>query len=163
MRCGRSTRPSKQRGRAACVLVAAAWSVVSSGCLMYHAVAAPVKLAATGVVVAGETAGTVVTTTGKLTASAVRAVGNVGSGGIDAAAKLTQTGMVTFVDTANGTIVRVPWQDGLTLASAGDAAKVSLARRAIDVVRAGKLVYSANRASGPGATLASGDVVRVRS
>ncbi len=133
------------------------------GCLMYHAVTAPVKLAATGVVVAGETAGAVVTTTGKVATSTVRAVGNVGSGGIDAASRLTEVGMVTFVDAASGAVVRVPWQQGLTLAGASDAAKVSMARRAIDVVRAGKVVYSASRVSGEGAVLASGDVVRVGS
>jgi hypothetical protein len=58
-------------------------------------------------------------------------------------------------------VVRVPWQQGLTLASAGDAAKVSVARRAIDIVRAGKVIYSASRGNGPGAALASGDVVRL--
>jgi hypothetical protein len=132
-----------------------------SGCVVYHAVAAPVKLAATSVVVAGEAATAVVTTTGKVAVSGVRAVGNVGSGGIDAAAKLTEAGMVTFVDAATGTVVRVPWQQGLTLMSASDAANVSMARRAVDVVRAGKIIYSASRVNGGGASLASGDVVRL--
>lgn len=131
------------------------------GCLVYRAVTAPVKLAATTVVVAGETAGAVVTTTGRVAVSAVKAVGSVGSGGIDAAAKLTQAGMVTFVDAATGTIVRVPWQDGLTLARAGDTARISLAQRAIDVVRAGRIVFSASRGAGAGAPLAAGDVVRL--
>ncbi len=145
--------------RAAMVAVlVSAWS----GCLVYNAVTMPVKLAATTVVVAGETAGAVVATTGKVAKSAVNAVGNVGSGGIDSAAKLTQAGMVTFVDAASGTVVRVPWQEGLTLASAGDAAKVSLARRTVDVVRAGRVIYSASRNSdAPRAAVASGDVVRL--
>jgi hypothetical protein len=156
-----SVRPLALRLAAGAVASLAVTSF--SGCLAYHAVAAPVKLAATGVVVAGETAGAVVTSTGKIAVSTVRAVGNVGSTGIDSAAKLAEVGMVTFVDTASGTVVRVPWQDGITLLGAGDAAKVSLARRAIDVVRAGKLVYSASHLNGAGATLASGDVVRLKS
>ncbi|MDO8543721.1 MAG: hypothetical protein Q7S40_25040 [Opitutaceae bacterium] len=41
------------------------------------AVTAPVKLAATTIVVAAETAGTVVTSTGKLAMSAARASGDV--------------------------------------------------------------------------------------
>jgi len=134
---------------------------IFGGCLAYQVVSAPVKLAATTVVVAGETAGAVVTTTGKVAASAVRAGGTVGSGGIDAAAKLAQTGMVTFVDASTNNVVRVPWREGLTLASAGDAAKVRIAQRAVEVVRGGKLVYSATRAAGEGATLATGDVVQV--
>ena len=147
--------------RAALAASAAAWLALHGGCLAYKAVTAPVKLAATTVIVAGETAGAVVTSTGKLAISAVNATGNVGSTGIDAAAKLAQAGMVTFVDVSTGTIVRVPWQQGMTLASAGDAAKVDIARRAIDVLRAGKIIYSASKLAGEGAALASGDVVRI--
>lgn len=132
-----------------------------NGCLAYKVVSTPVKLAATTVVVAGETAGAVVTTTGKLAVSGVNAIGNVGSGGIDAAAKLAQTGMVTFVDVSTGAVVRVPWREGMTLAGAGTAARIDLARRAVDIVRAGKVIYSATRPSGEGAALASGDVVRM--
>ena len=148
--------------RVAGVLAVCALSAMSSGCLAYKAVTAPVKLAATTVVVAGETAGAVVTTTGKLAVSAVNATGNVGSGGIDAAARLAQAGMVTFVDASTGTVVRVPWRPGFTLASAGSAANVSYASRAVDVLRAGRVIFSASRVSGPGAELAAGDVVRVK-
>lgn len=134
-----------------------------AGCLAYKAVTAPVKLAATTVVVAGEAAGAVVTTTGKVATSAVRAVGSVGSDGIDSAARLAQAGMVTFVDAASGAVVRVPWREGLTLASAGDAARLATARRAIDVVRAGRVIYSATKNSEVSAAevLAPGDVVRL--
>ncbi len=132
-----------------------------SGCLAYKVVSTPVKLAATTVIVAGETAGAVVTNTGKLAVSGANAIGNIGGGGIDAAAKLAQTGMVTFVDVSTGTVVRVPWREGMKLAGAGAAARLDLAKRAVDVVRAGKVIYSATRASGEGAELASGDVVRL--
>ena len=134
-----------------------------SGCLAYTVVSAPVTLAATTVAAAGETAGAVVSTTGKIAASAVRATGSVGSGGIDAAAKLARNGMVTFVDAATSNVVRVPWQGGLTLAGAGDAAKIRIAQRAVEVVRGGRLVYSATRVSGggTGTVLAAGDVVQL--
>jgi hypothetical protein len=135
--------------------------LVLDGCLVYRAVTAPVKLVATTVVVAGEAAGAVVTATGRVAVSAVKAVGSVGGGGIDAAGKLAQAGMVTFVDATTGTLVRVPWQEGLTLARAGDAARISLVQRAIDVVRAGRVIFSASRGTGEGAPLAAGDVVRL--
>jgi hypothetical protein len=38
---------------------------------------------------------------------------------------------------------------------------MSVAQRAVDVVRAGKIVYAATRPTGDGAALASGDVVRL--
>lgn len=133
-----------------------------SGCLAYHVVATPVKVAATTVIVAGETTGAAVKATGKVATSAFNAVGNVGSSGIDAAARLTQAGMVTFVDASTGTVTRVPWRDGFTLASAGAEARVVLVKRAIDVLRAGTVVYSSRHLADPGAPLASGDVVRVR-
>lgn len=140
----------------------AAIALSVSGCLAYKAVTAPVKLAATTVITATEAAGAIVTNTGKLTVSAARAIGNVGSSGIDAAAQLAQTGMVTFVDPDSGTVTRIAWREGLTLASAGDAAKLELARKTVDVIRAGKLAYKAKAAEAAASALASGDVVRIR-
>jgi hypothetical protein len=89
-------------------LVAGVIGAGLSGCLATKVVTAPVKLAATTVAVAGETAGAVVKTTGKVVVGAVRATGTVADGGIAAAAKLARAGMVTFVDGATGTVVRVP-------------------------------------------------------
>ena len=118
------------------------------GCLAYQVVSAPVKVAGAAVVAVGETAGAVVTTTGKVAVSAVKAAGAMGSGGLDAAARLGQAGLVTFADTATDTVVRVPWSQGLTLASASQTARVSMAQRAVEVVRAGKIVYAATRPAG---------------
>lgn len=134
---------------------------VASGCLAVKAVTAPVKLAATSVIVAGETAGAVVTNTGRLAVSAANATGSIGSTSLESAAKLARSGMVTFVDAADGTIVRVPWQEGMTVAGAGQAAKIEFGRRAIDVIRASRVIYSASRVAGEGAALAPGDVVRL--
>jgi hypothetical protein len=129
---------------------------------VYKVASAPVKLAATTVVVTTETAGAAVKATGKVATSAFNAVGSVGSTGIDSAAKLTETGMVTFVDVATGTIVRVPWRQGATLASASADARLLLARRTIDIVRAGHVVLSSAHPSAGLAEVASGDVVRLR-
>jgi hypothetical protein len=133
-----------------------------TGCLAYKVVSTPVKVAAATVVVTGEAASAAVTATGKIAISAIDAAGRVGSGGVDAASRLAQTGMVTFVDVGQGTIIRVPWKQGFTIATAGAEARLELARRAVDVVRAGSVVYTASRLAGEGAPLASGDVIRVR-
>lgn len=136
-------------------------ALLLTGCWAGKVATAPVKLAANTVVAVGETAGAVVSTTGRMAASVARAVGSVGSGGIDAAARLAEAGMVTFVDAGTGVIVRVPWQPGLTLAAAGESARIPLARRVIEIVRGGRLIQAA--APDPAALepLASGDVVRL--
>jgi hypothetical protein len=144
------------------VLTLAVGSCGLSGCLAYDVVSVPVKVAAKTVVVTGEAATAAVTTTGKLAVSAIDAAGNVGSTGIDSVSQLAQTGMVTFVDVGNGTVTRVPWRQGATLASAGADARLQLTRRAIDIVRSGSVVYSAKRLAGTGVEVASGDIVRVR-
>lgn len=151
-------RPVRPAGLMVLVVVGCA---PLAGCLAYRVVSAPVKVAGAAVIAVGETAGAVVTATGKVAVSAVRAAGAAGSGGLDAASRLAQTGMVTLVDAATGTMVRVPWTEGLTLAGASQTAKMSVAQRAVDVVRAGKIVYAATRPTGDGAALASGDVVRL--
>lgn len=156
------TEPSRNAARRILALLLAADAAATSGCLVYTVVSTPVKLAADAVVVTGETAGAAVKMTGKVAKSAINAAGNVGSGGIDSASRLTQAGMVTFVDASTGTIVRVPWREGATLATAGADARLALASRAVDVIRAGAVVYSAKRASAVRAELAPGDVVRIR-
>gem|GEM_PF-3830838 len=137
-----------------CALPPVPWSFLAlglpgllGGCLLVSAVEAPVKVAATTVVVAGETAGTVVKTTGKIARAALNAGGTVSSAGLEGAAQLSQAGMVTFADAASGAIVRVPWKQGLTLTQARNLAGVSLARQAVDLVRAGEIVYAATRYS----------------
>ena len=120
------------------------------GCLVYHVATAPVKLAVGTAEVAGNVA-----------IGTVKVVGSVAGGAIKLAARLTQAGAVTFVDLANNDVRRIPWREGLTLAGASDAAKVRMAQRAVDVVRDGKIVYSATNAAEKSAPLAAGDVVQV--
>lgn len=143
-------------------LLVAALSLPPAGCLAYKVVSAPVKVAATTVVVAGEAATAAVTATGKIAVSAVHATGSITSSGIDAAASLARAGMVTFADTASGTVVRIPWTQGLTLAGASTAAKIRLAQRAVRIVRDGRQVLAATRAPATNLALHSGDVVELR-
>lgn len=132
------------------------------GCTVYRVASVPVKVAATTVVVAGETAGAAVKATGKVATSAFNAAGRVGSSSLEASSQLAATGMVTFVDASTGAVVRIPWRRGMTLAAASADARLALAQRGLEIVRAGKVVYSAARLADAGAELASGDVVRLR-
>lgn len=126
---------------------------------MTHAVTIPVKVAATTVVAVGETSGAVISTTAKVTSHVVRAGGDVADAGVDSAAKLAKSGMVTFVDSAMGNVTRVAWTKGLTLAAGAETAKVQLALHATDVIRDGHLLTPAAMEILP---IASGDVVRLK-
>jgi hypothetical protein len=132
----------------------------ASGCLATKLVTAPLNLAGAAVGVAGDTASAVVKTSGKVVVGAVRATGSVADGGIAAAAKLARAGMVTFIDAADGAVVRVTWAQGMDLLGGAQAAKVQVAARAIQVIRAGKLVQhgAQPKVSLP---LEAGDVVRL--
>jgi hypothetical protein len=134
-----------------------------SGCLLARTVYAPVKLAGQTVIVATETAGSAVVATGRVAGAALGATSAVTSGGLDALAALSTAGMVTFVDAATEAIVRVPWQEGMTLYAGAEAAQIRTARRAIDLVRAGRLLYSKIEYSDDTARLPvqAGDVVRL--
>jgi hypothetical protein len=148
------------RSRAHLVLAVGVGTVLS-GCLAVKAVKTTGELAATTVIVAGKTAGTVVKTTGKIAGSAITSSGSLTATGIESLAALAQAGMVTFVDGATGVIVRVPWQEGMTLYAGGASAEMAVAGRAIDLVRQGRLVYSATPQRRAVPRLEAGDVVRL--
>ncbi len=122
------------------------------GCFVYHVASAPVKVA----VGAAEVAGGVAIGTAKV-------AGSVAGGTLKLAARLARAGAVTFFDASNNDVKRVPWRPGMTLAGASDAAKVRLSQRSVDIVRDGKVIYSAADGLDKNATapLASGDVVQV--
>lgn len=146
--------------RAAPLLILAA-GLIAPGCTLFKAVTMPVQLAATGVVAVGETAGAVVSTSGRLAAGAVRAVGSVGSVGLEAASRLTQDGMVTFVAASSGDVARVPWRPGATLAESALSARVQIGVRGVELLRAGQRVLATNAREAPAVPVAAGDVVRV--
>jgi hypothetical protein len=141
------------------LVVAGSFSL--GGCIVYKAAKTTGELAATTVIVAGKTAGAVVKTTGKVAVSAITSTGSLTATGIESLAALAQAGMVTFVDVTTGVIVRVPWQEGMNLYTGGTQAEVVVARRVVDLVRRGKVVYQATRQADAGPKLESGDVVRL--
>jgi hypothetical protein len=132
-----------------------------TGCLAYKAVKTTGELAATTVIVAGKTATTAVKATGRVANSAISGGGVLTATAIDALAALAQAGMVTFVDVATGTLVRVPWAEGMTLQAGGAAAQVKVAQRSVALVREGKLVYRVAQLKSANPALLAGDVVRL--
>jgi hypothetical protein len=132
-----------------------------SGCLAFKAAHATGELAANTVIVAGKTGTAAVKATGRVATGAINSGGALTATGIESLAALAQAGMVTFVDVATGAIVRVPWSEGLSLHAAGAAAEVAVVDRAIDLVRNGRLVYSASRQLSRDPRLEPGDVVRL--
>jgi hypothetical protein len=143
------------------VFLAAMLSSGTTGCVVYHAVKTTGELAVTSVVAVGKTATAVVRTSGKVASSAITTSGSLTATSIESLGALAQAGMVTFVDVATGVIVRVPWQQGMTLYGAGAAAQVKVAQRAVALVRESKLVYSAANQIGSDPMLRPGDVVRL--
>ncbi len=133
----------------------------SSGCFVYRVVKTTGELAATSVVAVGRTATAAVRTTGKVASSTITTSGSLTATSIESLGALAQAGMVTFVDVATGAIVRVPWQQGMTLYGASAAAQVKVAQRAVALVRDSKLVYSAANQIGRDPMLQPGDVVRL--
>ena len=140
--------PSPMRAPRMILVLAAC--VPLGGCLVYDVASVPVKVA----VGTAEVAGSVALGTAKV-------AGSVAGGALELAADLAQAGAVTFVDVASQKVTRVPWRQGLTLAGAGDAAKLRVVQRAVDIVRDGKIVYSAADSADKNPPVAPGDVVEV--
>jgi hypothetical protein len=134
-----------------------------SGCFVYEVASAPVKVVAKTVQIAGTTTVAIVESSGKVAVSAVRATGAVATGGIETSARLARAGMVTFSDQATGLVVRVPWERGLTLLDASNAAKMDVGRSALRLVRDGKPADLGVQPSRGTLVLHSGDVVQVES
>lgn len=138
-----------------------AFSASLPGCLVFKAAHATGELAANTVIVAGKTGTAAVKATGRVATGAINSGGALTATGIESLAALAQAGMVTFVDVATGVIVRVPWSEGLSLHAAGAAAELAVVDRVIDLVRNGRLVYSAARQLAGDPRLEPGDVVRL--
>ena len=93
-----------------------------TGCVAERAVKAPVKLAAVTVVTVSETTASAVVNTGKVARAAFSMSESLSAATIESLGKLSAAGMVTFVDVAADVIVRVPWREGLTIASSRELA-----------------------------------------
>lgn len=136
--------------RTARMILAGAAGASLGGCLVYDVASVPVKVAVGTAEVAGNVA-----------IGTVKVAGSVAGGAIKLAARLAQAGAVTFVELESNKVTRVPWREGLTLVGASDAAKLRTAQRVVDVVRDGKVVFSAANGAEKNAPLAAGDVVEV--
>lgn len=91
-------------------------------CVAWRAVKAPVTLAAVTVVTVSETTASAVVNTGKVARAAFSMSESLSAATIESLGKLSAAGMVTFVDVAADVIVRVPWREGLAIASSGELA-----------------------------------------
>jgi len=145
------------------VLAVIGVALALSGCLAAKTVTAPVKLAAVTVVTVGETTGSAVVNAGKVARAAFSTSGSLSAATIESLGKLSTAGMVTFVDVAADVIVRVPWREGLTIASSGELAQLDYAAKALALVRGGKLVLQAGKAAQAVGRLPleAGDVIRL--
>ncbi len=135
-------------------------SLLFGGCVVATIVTAPISLAVATVSVAGKAVGTVASATGKAVSSAFSS-GDPAPDSVEGLAKLSRPGEVTFVAMPGGAVVRVPWQDGLTLAGASGLAKVPALQESVTVLHAGKFTYAAAHDPDGTVPLAAGDVVRL--
>jgi hypothetical protein len=76
---------------------------------------------------------------------------------------MSRAGMVTFVDSNRGQVVRVPWRAGLNVYGGSALAKVETAQRALAIVRNGRLIYQTLKtlAVARALPLQPGDVLRL--
>jgi len=133
----------------------------------------------------GSVGGSTISTTGNMAGSSIRGTGRVAVSGMDASTRVaragveaagdvtaqtirnlsqfSRTGMVTFVDFRNGSVVRIPWRAGLNVYGGGALAQVETAERALAVVRDGRLVFNTLRALATARAfpLQPGDVLRL--
>jgi hypothetical protein len=139
--------------------------VALSGCLAVKAVTAPVKLAAVTVITVSETTGAAVVGTGRVTRAALNTSTKLTAESIEALGQLSTPGLVTFLDVNQGAVLRVPWQQGMNVALGSQLAQVEFARRALAIVRAGRLVHQVARARSDAGRfqVLAGDVVRLAS
>lgn len=121
------------------------------------------RVAASGVGAGSRVSVATVRGTGQVAAAGVGATGDLTAATITSLAKLSRAGMVTFVDFASGTVVRVPWRPGLNIYGSSMMAKVTVAERALAVIRGGRLVYQTAKAlaSARGISVQPGDVLRL--
>lgn len=101
--------------------------------------------------------------TTRVASSSVRATGNLTAQSIENLSRMSQAGMVTFVDFANGSVVRIPWRSGLNVYGGSALANVQTADRALAIIRNGRLVFNTLRALAEvrAMPLQPGDVLRL--
>ncbi len=133
-----------------------------AGCSIVGATAGAVtSVTAATVATAGKVTVATVKTTGRVAGAAMTSSGEVTAGGLEAAAKLSRAGMVVVVDAGTGAITELPWQEGMRLAAAVEAAKVSGPARALKIYRQGQITRLDRLQSAPQLALLAGDVIEL--
>lgn len=99
----------------------------------------------------------------RVSASSVRASGSLTATSINRLARMSQAGMITFVDLSTGQVVRVPWRAGLNVYGGSALANLRTAERALAVIRGGRLIYNTVKALADARALPlePGDVLRL--
>jgi hypothetical protein len=99
----------------------------------------------------------------RVATSGVRATGELSAQVIQNLSRLSQAGMVTFVDFSDGSVIRVPWRAGLNVYGGSALAQVQTAERALALVRNGRVVFNTLRALAEirSIPLQPGDVLRL--
>jgi len=149
-------------GRRTLALLGAAVAVNLGGCLAVAVVTGVGAVAVATVSTAGKVAGATVVAGGKVVSSAITASSDVADSGVNAAAKLSKTGMVVFFDPKSGAVWQAPWQQGLKLVAASQAAQVGTAYQAARIIR-GAQVIAAEKKKAADLLMKSGDVVELTS
>lgn len=125
--------------RWAAALLSAIIVFTGSGCVVVAATAVAIgTVTATSVKTAGKVTAATVKTTGRVATAALTSSGEVAALSLESAAKLARTGMVVLVDGSNGTIIELPWQQGMQLYSAVQAASPDAGFRAARIFREGR-------------------------
>lgn len=144
-------------------VVLAGETVAQTGKVAVKGVRATGAVAGGAVGGAGRLAAAGVGSTGKVTAASMSVAGDLTSASIRSLGKLSAAGMVTFVDLTTGTVIRVPWRAGLNVYGSSAIAKLTVAERALAVIRDGRLVYHTAKAlaSARALSVRAGDVIRL--
>ena len=136
-----------------------------SGCLAVAVVSTASAVAIATVKTTGKVAVATVSTTGRVASAALSSSGEVTALTLESAARLAKTGMVVMVDGSSGTLVELPWQDGMKLYQAAQTGQFSGSFNAAKIFRNGRLLAADLKQVRAGATdplLSAGDVVELR-
>jgi hypothetical protein len=138
--------------------------LLCNGCVVVAAtVASAAAITATSVKTATKVTTATVATTGKVTAAAITSSGDVAALSMESAARLARTGMVVLVDGGSGSVVELPWREGLELYRAAQEGNLRAGFKAARIFRDGKVINAAlKRATDGKLALHSGDVVELR-
>ena len=123
-----------------CACSTPAYVVSSAGDTAAGAVKGAGRTAASATRAAGKTAASAVGTAGKVVHSSVNAAGHVAKAAVEAGADIATAPCVIFKDIKTGKASRVPWREGMTLASAIGEAGISADLDAVSVLRKGRKV-----------------------